>query len=474
MMQSTALPVIDLKRIKDARDAELLASLPTHIHDATASIPEPPSVTPNMPPQGQPAIVAQQPSVSDGGTDPRLTQADALTKQAAPPPGPKGLSQNLASAVGHFADALGNPKDYQQIELQKQGTERQREQDLLARAQQLRGESTQAANTSFEHGRQSGQDYRQQQQDTQTQEQTRFENARQLRNDTSKQALEGAQTNAANAKPTATFHDITEGGKGVVMGPDGKVIQTIEGNPKAEKPTTEVLQFSDYMKHPDLVAKYGGDQIGFSKYKDAQKVQNDITVGDALSQRQAARDSTLQQIKDGAGAEAQKTQAIGAVMTQAQIDNIRQIVAKKPQLVGAVAGRLEDASHGLGTTFGMQNPEDEHDAAMLANSLGNLVVNEARTGFARSSPQAAALIKSFSAQLKDNPNMLSGFLDGADSQSNIALQALKENYRIGPGPRDANGQRTTPPAVVPGASAPKATPAAPTAGNRKVKWNDIK
>ncbi len=408
-----------------------------------------------------------------GATDPRVSEADRLTQQAAPPPPPKGISQNAANMVGGFASAFANPKGYQEIELQKQGMERQREQDLLARAQQLRGESTAAANTSFEHGMQSGQVARQDRQDTQTAEQTRFENARALRNDTSRQALEGAQTNAANAKPTATFHDITEGGKGVIMEPGGKVIQTIEGNPKTEKPTTEVLQFNDYMKHPDLVAKYGGDQIGFGKYKDAQKVQNDITVGDALSHRQAARDITLQQIKDGAGAEAQKTQAIGAVMTQAQIDNIRQIVAKKPQLVGAVAGRLEDASHGLGTTFGMQNPEDEHDAAMLANSLGNLVVNEARTGFARSSPQAAALIKSFSAQLKDNPNMLNGFLDGADSQSNIALQALKENYRIGPGPRDASGQRATPAAAVPGVAAPKA--AAPAAGgNRKVKWNEIK
>ncbi len=283
MIQTTALPVIDLQRIKDARDAELLAALPKQIHAAQVDAPPEPTgaAAPSMPPPQQvdPAGASQQPPVDGPGTDPRLAQADRLTAQAAPPPQPKGFSQNAASMVGGFATAFANPKGYQEVELQKQGMERQREQDLLTRAQQLRQESSQAGQQSFENGRQSGQDYRQGQQDKAAAAQTDLTNKRNATNDASENDVRRAtvQSLLYKEKPKMEFKDAPAGSAFGAFDPTTGNY-TPKGTVPKDTPTpVDQQELSAYLKnHPGSTAE------DFAKFKAeaGQKPTRQVLWGD--------------------------------------------------------------------------------------------------------------------------------------------------------------------------------------------------
>jgi hypothetical protein len=107
------------------------------------------------------------------------------------------------------------------------------------------------------------------------------------------------------------------------------------------------------------------------------------------------------------------------------IANVRDAVRAKPYLLGPVLGRLEQTTQGMGTSFGLQNPADEQDAATLAGNIGNLLISELQmaSGGNRTAVQLLPEIKKFSAQIKDNPNMLEGFLRGTENRAGVAINS---------------------------------------------------
>ena len=98
-----------------------------------------------------PARVAQlrgmapppMPPVSSGGVDPRLTEADQLTAQAAPPKPIQGAGRQMVRGALEGIASLGHPQGFSGYRNDQLDRERQRQQDLLERAKQLRGESVQ-------------------------------------------------------------------------------------------------------------------------------------------------------------------------------------------------------------------------------------------------------------------------------------------------------------------------------------------
>ena len=83
------------------------------------------------------------PLVSSGGVDPRLTEADQLTQQAAPPPPIQGAGRQMMRGALEGIASLGHPQGFSGYRNDQLDRERQRQQDLLERAKQLRGESVQ-------------------------------------------------------------------------------------------------------------------------------------------------------------------------------------------------------------------------------------------------------------------------------------------------------------------------------------------
>lgn len=159
-----------------------------------------------------------------------------------------------------------------------------------------------------------------------------------------------------------------------------------------------------------------------------------------LAQEQAlasARDAAAQKRADEAAARRQAIQQTSApeqikvgvdkaYQTKDMIQNVREMVNAKPHLLGPVTGRLEQVTQGAGTTFGMQNQQDEQDAATLAGNLGNLLITELQLASpGRTSVQLLPEIKKFSATIKDNPNMLEGFLKGTENRANVVVNAGK-------------------------------------------------
>jgi len=117
-----------------------------------------------------------------------------------------------------------------------------------------------------------------------------------------------------------------------------------------------------------------------------------------------------------------KTQTAAALTTKDMIDIVKGLVAKKPYLIGPAAGRAAEAAQGIGTSFGMQDPQDEKDAATLSGHLGYLFANEIRAAFPNRPPREIIdMLKQKSAQMKDDPSMLEGFLKSAENNANVAL-----------------------------------------------------
>lgn len=154
-----------------------------------------------------------------------------------------------------------------------------------------------------------------------------------------------------------------------------------------------------------------------------QRIQEQAAVAEAAAARAAARAADAQRLANDKAPDELKKQVSAAYQTKDQIDVIRGIVQRKPQLLGPAAGRMEQASQGIGSTFGLQNPEDEKDAATLASHLGYLFANELRAAVpGRPNREMIAELKKVSAQLIQNPNMLNGMLTGAENNANLAIQ----------------------------------------------------
>jgi hypothetical protein len=141
------------------------------------------------------------------------------------------------------------------------------------------------------------------------------------------------------------------------------------------------------------------------------------------AQEAADRQQTIQQSR---APDAIKTGMDKAFQAKDMIQNVRDAVKAKPYLLGPVAGRLEQTSQGIGTSFGMQNPQDEQDAATLASNIGNLLITELQLASpGRTSVQLLPEIRKFSAQISQDPAQLEGFLKGTENRAKVVIDGGK-------------------------------------------------
>lgn len=120
-----------------------------------------------------------------------------------------------------------------------------------------------------------------------------------------------------------------------------------------------------------------------------------------------------------------KTQGTAASTALKQVENIERIVNENPQLLGPIAGNFQTFMQGIGS-----NPfvgsKDERLGAQLSEHLNALFAQELRSLFpGRTNEQMQELIKSTSAQMKQNPNMLLGMLEGVKTNEGMVLEAAK-------------------------------------------------
>jgi hypothetical protein len=115
-------------------------------------------------------------------------------------------------------------------------------------------------------------------------------------------------------------------------------------------------------------------------------------------------------------------QSAAADRTKLMTATIRQIVKEKPYLIGPALGRVNQAAQVIGGNP-LQNADDERDASLLAGHLAYLFANELQgTMTGRPNPTVVQTLKAASAQQKDDPAVLEGFLRSADNNAEIALK----------------------------------------------------
>ena len=125
-----------------------------------------------------------------------------------------------------------------------------------------------------------------------------------------------------------------------------------------------------------------------------------------------------------------KDQVAGALQTQAKVDTIRALQKANPNVMGAVAGRVNEAGQIVGTNP-LNTPKDNQDAAELAGALSYLYANEVKASSSGGRPNPAVVkrLADVSAKMKDDPNILEGFLKAAEKNSNDAIDT-GATYRI--------------------------------------------
>lgn len=113
-------------------------------------------------------------------------------------------------------------------------------------------------------------------------------------------------------------------------------------------------------------------------------------------------------------------QSAAADRTLKMIDVVRDIVKDKPYLVGPAMGRVNELGNYIGGNP-LKSDEDERDAALLAGHLAYLFTNEIQGAVSgRPNPAIVQTLKANSAQMKDDPRVLEGFLKSAENNANIA------------------------------------------------------
>ena len=117
-----------------------------------------------------------------------------------------------------------------------------------------------------------------------------------------------------------------------------------------------------------------------------------------------------------------KDQVAGALQTQAKVDTIRALQKANPNVMGAVAGRVNEAGQIVGTNP-LNTPKDNQDAAELAGALSYLYANEVKSSSSGGRPNPAVVkrLANVSAKMKDDPSILEGFLLAAEKNSNDAI-----------------------------------------------------
>jgi hypothetical protein len=147
---------------------------------------------------------------------------------------------------------------------------------------------------------------------------------------------------------------------------------------------------------------------------------------------------------------AMKSQGTSAVTALKQVDNITKIITEHPDLIGPFAGRAQEFFQGVG-----KNPfvgtANERLGAQLAEHLNALFAQELRSMFpGRTNEQMQEIIKSTSARMKQDPNLMIGFLEGIKTNEGIVLNTLKAQGFVEdvmnrePAPKNLAGPTPTP------------------------------
>lgn len=413
----------------------------------------PPARLPQMPPMQPPRGVATPDDV-------RMNQLNAILdarNNPQPAPQPHGFGQKLLQnwlqpiaqgfAYGKDAPMVVNAQRQQQLQNRQDDT-----RNLMAQIQQIQQRKQQEA----EMARNQGIDARAQaESDRNAQlfplQQTNLENQNATEAAKLKQLNDPKFTIIPN---DATYGDVTP----------GTAKLNVQGqSPKTVVPKTDTefdQQLAAFNADPQLVAKYGKGPIGFGRYQQDQQVERakasrppepDMVVSYSENGvngigRLPRGGAQLQPIQTPGGGVAGpklaeppvavKTQGSAAMTALKQVDNIQKIISENPQLIGPMAGRFQEFMQGVGS-----NPfvgtKDEQLGAQLAEHMNALFAQELRSMFpGRTNEQMQELIRSTSAQMKQNPNMIAGFLEGIRRNENMVLetarqQGFKEDIGIG-------------------------------------------
>lgn len=160
--------------------------------------------------------------------------------------------------------------------------------------------------------------------------------------------------------------------------------------------------------------------------------------------RRESLDLREQQANQPKPTQALTNQSAAADRTLEMTKIVRDLVAKNPKLIGPVLGRINQAGQVVGGNP-LANADDERDAATLAGHLAYLFANEVQgTMTGRPNPSIVQALKAASAQQKDDPAVLEGFLRSADNNAKIA-QKVGADYGV----KKGGAAPPAPPQVIP-------------------------
>lgn len=206
--------------------------------------------------------------------------------------------------------------------------------------------------------------------------------------------------------------------------PNAKVSDWLAMQPKPQAPADAVVNYSE-----DGENRLGLLGRGASQLRPLQ-TPGGTTAGAKLSEPPAAV----------------KTQGSAALTALKQVDNIRAIIGQNPQLIGPIAGRFQEFMQGVGA-----NPfvgtKDERLGAQLAEHLNALFAQELRSMFpGRTNSQMQDIIKSTSARMKQDPNLMLGFLEGIEKNEGMVLETAKQQGFVAD--RGAPSAQSKPPTMI--------------------------
>lgn len=161
-----------------------------------------------------------------------------------------------------------------------------------------------------------------------------------------------------------------------------------------------------------------------------QRLMESAQVADQLSAKQDARaqaaSARSEALKNSTAPEQVKTLVNSGYMTSDTIKDVQDLMKAHPDLVGPALGRAEQFAQGAGTSFGLQDPEKERAAAQLSKNFADLMVNEAKTASpGRGQKEILDMVKASSAKMAQDPNIIQGFLTGAQQSAARAIQSGK-------------------------------------------------
>lgn len=163
-----------------------------------------------------------------------------------------------------------------------------------------------------------------------------------------------------------------------------------------------------------------------------------------------------------------KKQGTAAATALTQVDNVETILKANPRLVGPIVGRMTEFMNSVGENP-FANTADARLGAQLSEHLNSLFAQELRSLFpGRTNIQMQQLIKSTSARMNQDPNILFGMLDGIKFNEGIVLdEAKKQGWIEERASQISTGKPGAAPAPAAGGASPEGTIIELTKGGQK-------